>query len=150
MYDATTKIESIKIPNLIPARSSDLPGALPALLHNEGEYQLFVNRREEICVMQSSADVECGRYIKVSLSLLIQQSKFNSAQRQKSVNRWDFFCACGNKYVQPQLLKFHSWLLLMKNGQSCHLLDKKPILYSPSEQKGYVPEQIGPMNQALV
>ena len=33
--------------------------------HVDGEYQLFVNRREEICVMQSSADVDCGRYIKV-------------------------------------------------------------------------------------
>ena len=38
--------------------------------HVDGEYQLFVNRREEICVMQSSADVDCGRYIKVKKSVL--------------------------------------------------------------------------------
>ena len=72
MYDATTKIESIKIPNLIPTRSIEVPAAANAAAaanatqHVDGEYQLFVNRREEICVMQSSADVDCGRYIKVS------------------------------------------------------------------------------------
>ncbi len=38
--------------------------------HVDGEYQLFVNRREEICVMQSSADVDCGRYIKVKWVIL--------------------------------------------------------------------------------
>ena len=71
MYDATTKIESTKIPNLIPTRSIEVPAAnaaapANAAQHVDGEYQLFVNRREEICVMQSSADVDCGRYIKVS------------------------------------------------------------------------------------
>ena len=76
MYDANQRTETMKIRNLIPARpittteaanaqtgANNSPGTEAAT--GVGEYQLFVNRREEICVMQSSAEVDCGRYIKV-------------------------------------------------------------------------------------
>ena len=33
----------------------------------QSEYQLFVNRKEQICVMQSAAEVPHGRNIKVRL-----------------------------------------------------------------------------------
>ena len=67
MYDANRQTETMKIENFIPATPLE-PGADGANAVENGEYQLFVNRREEICVMQSSADVDCGRYIKVSLT----------------------------------------------------------------------------------
>ncbi len=67
MFDANQRTETIKIRNLIPARP--IEAADNGAEVSVGEYQLFVNRREEICVMQSSADVDCGRYVKVSLSL---------------------------------------------------------------------------------
>ena len=44
LYDATAKRETVKISN------SSAPGA--ALLHDNSDYQLFVNGKEQICVMQ--------------------------------------------------------------------------------------------------
>ena len=74
MYDANRRTETMKIKNLISAQPIEpaQPGADVAAVNvvENGEYQLFVNRREEICVMQSSADVDCGRYIKVSFQHL--------------------------------------------------------------------------------
>ena len=44
LYDATAKRETVKISN------STAPGA--ALLQDNSDYQLFVNGKEQICVMQ--------------------------------------------------------------------------------------------------
>ncbi len=58
-YDANTKTEIVKIANDTPmARSINNSGVL-------SEYQLFVNRKEQICVMQSASEVPQGRHIKV-------------------------------------------------------------------------------------
>ena len=66
MYDANQRIETVKIRNNVPAaRPLEPTNATNNGDAAIGEYQLFVNRREEICVMQSSADVDCGRYSKV-------------------------------------------------------------------------------------
>ena len=67
MYDANRQTETMKIENKTSVGPLE-PAADGANAVENGEYQLFVNRREEICVMQSSADVDCGRYIKVSLT----------------------------------------------------------------------------------
>ena len=63
MYDANKKIETIKIANeeSIVTGPVSINGASPSL----NEYQLFVNRKEQICVMQSAAEVPQGRNIKV-------------------------------------------------------------------------------------
>lgn len=55
LYDANLKTEVTKIAN---------PNS-PAANYNLSEYQLFVNRKEQICVMQSASEVPGGRRIKV-------------------------------------------------------------------------------------
>jgi len=57
LYDATAKRETVKISN------SSAPGA--ALLHDNSDYQLFVNGKEQICVMQSAPEAPSGRHINV-------------------------------------------------------------------------------------
>lgn len=59
LYDATKKLESIKIANKNGANVK------AANLANMSEYQLFVNRKEQICVMQSASEVPNGRRIDV-------------------------------------------------------------------------------------
>lgn len=77
-FDANLKTETIKIANeetsavlqpIIPVNESH-GHANPHppqghALHNTNEYQLFVNRKEQICVMQSAPEVPQGRHIKV-------------------------------------------------------------------------------------
>jgi len=53
-YDPNTNTETVTIEN--PATTRDCPN---------NEYQLFVNRKEQICVMQSSSEVSTGRNINV-------------------------------------------------------------------------------------
>jgi hypothetical protein len=55
MYDANAKTEIIKIAN-------DEGASVNTSLN---EYQLFVNRKEQICVMQSASEVPQGRHVKV-------------------------------------------------------------------------------------
>lgn len=57
LYDATAKRETVKISN------STAPGA--ALLQDNSDYQLFVNGKEQICVMQSAPEAPSGRHINV-------------------------------------------------------------------------------------
>jgi len=57
LYDATAKRETVKISN------SAAPGA--ALLQDNSDYQLFVNGKEQICVMQSAPEAPSGRHINV-------------------------------------------------------------------------------------
>lgn len=57
LYDATKKLESTKIAN----KNSNKASALGHM----SEYQLFVNRKEQICVMQSASEVPNGRRIDV-------------------------------------------------------------------------------------
>jgi len=59
-YDATKKTEKIRIANR-RANASNNPGHM-------SEYQLFVNRKEQICVMQSASEVANGRRIDVFTS----------------------------------------------------------------------------------
>jgi hypothetical protein len=55
IFDPNSNTETIKIPN---------PSA-EGRASPQSEYQLFVNRKEQICVMQSAAEVPHGRNIKV-------------------------------------------------------------------------------------
>ena len=55
IFDPNTNTETIKIAN------PSAEGRASA----QAEYQLFVNRKEQICVMQSAAEVSTGRNIKV-------------------------------------------------------------------------------------
>ena len=55
IFDPNTNTETIKIAN---------PSA-EGRASSHSEYQLFVNRKEQICVMQSAAEVPHGRNIKV-------------------------------------------------------------------------------------
>merc|ERR1712029_629926 len=55
LYDATAKRETVKISN------TAAPGA--ALLQDNSDYQLFVNGKEQICVMQSAPEAPSGRHI---------------------------------------------------------------------------------------
>jgi len=57
LYDATAKRETVKISN------TAAPGA--ALLQDNSDYQLFVNGKEQICVMQSAPEAPSGRHINV-------------------------------------------------------------------------------------
>ena len=53
LYDATSKTETVKI-----SSTSDMsPGP--------SDYQLFVNGKEQICVMQSAPEAPSGRHINV-------------------------------------------------------------------------------------
>merc|ERR1711983_291329 len=56
LYDASKKMESVKIANKNAKNSN---------LGHMSEYQLFVNRKEQICVMQSASEVPNGRKIDV-------------------------------------------------------------------------------------
>jgi len=58
LYDATKKTETTKIANKKGSGSSCNNGHM-------SEYQLFVNRKEQICVMQSASEVANGRRIDV-------------------------------------------------------------------------------------
>ena len=61
IFDPNSNTETIKIPNpSVEGRASP-----------QSEYQLFVNRKEQICVMQSAAEVPHGRNIKVLQFFLI-------------------------------------------------------------------------------
>ena len=60
IFDPNTNTETIKIAN------PSAEGRVSA----QAEYQLFVNRKEQICVMQSAAEVSTGRNIKVCLKYL--------------------------------------------------------------------------------
>jgi len=60
-YDATKKTELMKIKNPIN-NAANAAGHM-------SEYQLFVNRKEQICVMQSASEVSNGRRIDVYSSL---------------------------------------------------------------------------------
>jgi len=60
-YDATKKTELMKIKNPIN-NAGNAAGHM-------SEYQLFVNRKEQICVMQSASEVSHGRGIDVYSSL---------------------------------------------------------------------------------
>ena len=55
LYDATNKTESVKISNSL---CSPLAG-------DTSDYQLFVNGKEQICVMQSAPEAPSGRHINV-------------------------------------------------------------------------------------
>ena len=57
IYDANTKTETVKIANKYASKGANLG--------NMCEYQLFVNRKEQICVMQSASEVPIGRHINV-------------------------------------------------------------------------------------
>lgn len=57
LYDADTKKESVKIANKYATKGANMS--------NMCEYQLFVNRKEQICVMQSACEVATGRRINV-------------------------------------------------------------------------------------
>lgn len=57
LYDANHKTETIKIANKAAHKNANI-GQM-------SEYQLFVNRKEQICVMQSASDVPNGRKIDV-------------------------------------------------------------------------------------
>ena len=57
IYDANTKTETVKIANKYASKGANLG--------NMCEYQLFVNRKEQICVMQSASEVANGRRIDV-------------------------------------------------------------------------------------
>jgi hypothetical protein len=57
LYDADTKSENVKIANKYASKGANLG--------NMCEYQLFVNRKEQICVMQSASEVPIGRRINV-------------------------------------------------------------------------------------
>ena len=88
MYDANTKTETLKIANenphppalQAPEAPTDPPvdggnaaanapanqqQQQPQQQQQQYEYQLFVNRKEQICVMQSASEVPQGRTIKV-------------------------------------------------------------------------------------
>lgn len=74
MYDANTRTETIKIANEdIPRNMIATPTA-----GNYSDYQLFVNRKEQICVMQSSSEVPHGRHVRVYTC--------NNEQRQYIIN----------------------------------------------------------------
>ena len=60
IFDPNTNTETIKIAN------PSTEGRVSA----QAEYQLFVNRKEQICVMQSAAEVATGRNIKVCFKYL--------------------------------------------------------------------------------
>ena len=60
IFDPNTNTETIKIAN------PSAEGRVSA----QAEYQLFVNRKEQICVMQSAAEVSTGRNIKVCIKYL--------------------------------------------------------------------------------
>ena len=64
LYDATAKRETVKISN------SSAPGA--ALLHDNSDYQLFVNGKEQICVMQVKSHCD---------EILLNKSFFSLLQR---------------------------------------------------------------------
>ncbi len=96
-YDANHRIETVKIANdenLVPiqpqngininaqggaaaaangANNQNAAGAAAAAAAATAglqEYQLFVNRKEQICVMQSASEVPQGRQIKVVIQFL--------------------------------------------------------------------------------
>ena len=52
LYDATKKTETVKISS-------------PTLAGDNSDYQLFVNGKEQICVMQSAPEAPSGRHIDV-------------------------------------------------------------------------------------
>jgi len=56
LYDATKKLEAIKITN----RNQTPQGSI-----DNSDYQLFVNGKEQICVMQSAPEAQSGRNINV-------------------------------------------------------------------------------------
>jgi len=58
LYDATSKSETVKISN-----SNSL--CSPAAAGDTSDYQLFVNGKEQICVMQSAPEAPSGRHINV-------------------------------------------------------------------------------------
>ena len=70
IFDPNTNTETIKIAN------PSAEGRVSA----QAEYQLFVNRKEQICVMQSAAEVSTGRNIKVCLKYLYIALFFVSTQ----------------------------------------------------------------------
>lgn len=55
-YDANTKVETVRIPSNSPNDMSNTTSY---------DYQLFVNRKEQICVMQLGSDLPQGRTLKV-------------------------------------------------------------------------------------
>jgi len=55
LYDATAKTETVKIDN---SKCSPVTG-------DSSDYQLFVNGKEQICVMQSAPEAPSGRHINV-------------------------------------------------------------------------------------
>ena len=71
LYDATAKRETVKISN------SSAPGA--ALLHDNSDYQLFVNGKEQICVMQVKS--HCDKICWTNLSSVCSRgSKWQAHQ----------------------------------------------------------------------
>ena len=52
LYDATKKTETVKIPS-------------PSLTGDNSNYQILVNRKDQICVMQSAPEAPSGRHIDV-------------------------------------------------------------------------------------
>ncbi len=71
MFDANERTEIVKIANEDPPLAQQEAAAAAA---QDGqatqhpyfnEYQLFVNRKEQICIMQSASEVPTGRHIKV-------------------------------------------------------------------------------------
>ena len=55
LYDATAKTETVKIDN---SKCTSVAG-------DSSDYQLFVNGKEQICVMQSAPEAPSGRHINV-------------------------------------------------------------------------------------
>jgi len=71
LYDATLKSESLKIDNCSAVAAGSLGGGVPGPGGGGGgdisasDFQLFVNGKEQICVMQSAPEAREGRHINV-------------------------------------------------------------------------------------
>ena len=85
LFDPNSKEELYKVKN--PSPEKDLP---------QNEYQLFVNRKEQICVMQSSAEVPGGRNIKVYSYDRILQYTINLDFCQYGLSRDESICIYTN------------------------------------------------------
>ena len=108
LYDATAKTETVKIDI---EKTKD-----PPVAGDTSDYQLFVNGKEQICVMQSAPEAPSGRHINVYTYGGKHMYKINLDLYQYGLSRDEFVCIYTNAAFLAAADSKRFVLFNVKNG----------------------------------
>lgn len=121
-YDSNTNLAKMKIPNNLQEGSS-----------SNCEFQMFVNSNEEICLLQSAQEAECGRHITVYDDSAKEIFKINLDLWKYGLSRDESLCIYANGAF---LCVANSQKLLLFHVKTGKYLSQIPIPIHMERSKG--------------